>query len=92
MHFEWKALTEHAPEHELEDARLLNRPDLQYVPLSERLVFLGQYHWADSTTAADREKFLDGYRNVQEFLKRFVPGGRQDLFGDRHRGRPHAGA
>ncbi len=75
LHFEWKALTEHAPEHELEDARLLNRLDLQYVPLSERLVFLGQYHWADSTTVADREKFLNGYRNVQEFLKRFVQAG-----------------
>ena len=75
LHFEWKALTEHAHEHELEDTRLLNRPDLQYVPLSERLVFLGQYHWADSQTAADRDKFLNGYRKVQEFLKRFVQAG-----------------
>jgi hypothetical protein len=75
LHFEWKALTEHAPAHALEDARLLNRPDLQYVPLSERLVFLGQYHWADSTTAVEREQFLDGYRKVQEFLKRFVQAG-----------------
>ena len=75
LHFEWKALTEHAPEHELEDARLLNRPDLQYVPLSERLVFLGQYHWADSYTRAERNEFLDGYHKVQEFLKRFVQAG-----------------
>ena len=75
LHFEWKALTEHAREHELEDTRLLNRQDLQYVPLSERLVFLGQYHWADSQTAIDRDKFLNGYRKVQEFLKRFVQAG-----------------
>ena len=75
LHFEWKALTERASEHELEDARLLNRPDLQYVPLSERLVFLGQYHWADSETAADRAEFLNGYRKVQDFLKRFVQAG-----------------
>ncbi len=75
LHFEWKALTEHAGAHELEDARLLNRPDLQYVPLSERLVFLGQYHWADSETPADRGEFLNGYRKVQDFLGRFVAAG-----------------
>jgi hypothetical protein len=75
LHFEWKALTEHARDHELEDTRLLNHPSLQYVPLSERLVFLGQYHWADSRTPAEREQFLKGYRRVQEFLSRFVRAG-----------------
>ncbi|MEE8177863.1 MAG: amidohydrolase family protein, partial [Acidobacteriota bacterium] len=75
LHFEWKALTERAPEHELEDARLLNHPDLQYVPLSERLVFLGQYHWADKRTPEEKEQFRQGYRKVQEFLRRFVQAG-----------------
>jgi hypothetical protein len=75
LHFEWKALTEHARDHELEDTQLLNNPNLQYVPLSERLVFLGQYHWEDSRTAAEREQFLKGYRRVQEFLRRFVRAG-----------------
>ena len=75
LHFEWKALTERAPEHELEDARLLNHPDLQYVPLSERLVFLGQYHWADKRTPEEKEQFSKGYRKVQEFLRRFVQAG-----------------
>ena len=75
LHFEWKALTEHSREHELEDARLLSDPDLQYVPLSERLVFLGQYHWADKKSVADKEQFLKGYGRVQEFLKRFVQAG-----------------
>jgi imidazolonepropionase-like amidohydrolase len=75
LHFEWKGLTEHVRDHELEDSRLLNNPDLQYVPLSERVVFLGQYHWADSMSHADKEKALQGYRKVQEFLKRFVQAG-----------------
>ncbi len=75
LHFEWKALTEHAREHELEDARLLNHPDLQYVPLSERLVFLGQYHWADNRSPAEKEQFRQGHRKVQEFLRRFVQAG-----------------
>jgi hypothetical protein len=75
LHFEWKALTEHAPEHELEDTRLLANPRLQYVPLSERMVSLGQYHWADGRSSADREQFLKGYRRVQEFLSRFVKAG-----------------
>ena len=75
LHFEWKALMEHAREHELEDTRLLANPNLQYVPLSERLVTLGQYHWADGRSSADREQFLKGYRRVQEFLGRFVKAG-----------------
>jgi hypothetical protein len=75
LHFEWKALSEHARDHELEDTRLLNHPNVQYVPLSERLVFLGQYHWADGATATEREQFLQGYRRVQEFLRRFVRAG-----------------
>ena len=75
LHFEWKAVTEHAREHELEDARLLNNPNLQHVPLSERLVFLGQYHWADKNTPVEKEQFRKGYRRVQEFLRRFVQAG-----------------
>jgi len=75
LHFEWKALTEHARDHELEDTRLLNNPGLQYVPLDERLVTLGQYHWADNRSSAEREQFLKGYRKVQEFLRRFVKAG-----------------
>ena len=75
LHFEWKALTEHAREHELEDTRLLANPNLQYVPLSERLVTLGQYHWSDGRSSGEREQFLKGYRRVQEFLSRFVKAG-----------------
>jgi hypothetical protein len=75
LHFEWKALTEHAQDHELEDTRLLNNPNLQYMPLSERLVTLGQYHWPDSRAAGERELYLKGYHRVQEFLGRFVKAG-----------------
>ena len=75
LHFEWKALTEHAHEHELQDTRLLNDPNLQYMPLSERLVTLGQYHWPDGRAAGERELYLKGYRRVQEFLGRFVQAG-----------------
>ena len=75
LHFEWKALTEHAREHELQDTRLLNDPNLQYMPLSERLVTLGQYHWPDKRASGERELYLKGYRRVQEFLSRFVKAG-----------------
>ncbi len=75
LHFEWKALTEHASVHELQDTRLLNNPKLQYMPLSERLVTLGQYHWPDGRAAGERELYLKGYRRVQEFLGRFVRAG-----------------
>jgi len=75
LDFEWKGIIDRTSEFELEDARLLYNPLLQYMPLDERLVTLGQYHWADKRSSADREQFLKGYRNVQDFLRRFVKAG-----------------
>ena len=75
LDFEWKGIIDRTPEFEVEDARLLYNPLLHYMPLDERLVTLGQYHWADRRSAADHEQFLNGYRNVQNFLRRFVKAG-----------------
>ena len=73
--FEWKAISDHAASQEADDLRLLHRADLQHVPLDERLLTLGQYHWADQRPPAEREQFVKGYRKVQEFLRRFVQAG-----------------
>lgn len=73
--FEWKALSDRSATHEAEDMRLFNRPDLQYVPLDERLLSLGQYHWPDGLPKAQKEQFVEGYRKVQEFLRRFTAAG-----------------
>jgi len=75
LDFEWKGIIDRTSEFEVEDARLLYNPLLQYVPIDERLVTLGQYHWADQRSSADREQFRKGYRNVQDFLRRFVKAG-----------------
>ena len=75
LEFEWKGIINRTPQFELEDAKLFFNPGLQYVPVDERLVTLGQYHWADARSAADREQFLKGYKNVQEFLQKFVAAG-----------------
>jgi hypothetical protein len=75
LDFEWKGIVNRTPEFELEDQRLLFNPLLQYVPMDERLVTLGQYHWADKRSSSDREQFLKGYKNVQEFLRKFVEAG-----------------
>jgi len=75
LDFEWKGVMERSEEFELEDTRLLYNPLLQYVPLDERLVTLGQYHWEDSKSGAEREQFMKGYRRVQDFLQRFVKAG-----------------
>src|SRR3989449_1639078 len=75
LDFEWKGIIDRTSEFELEDARLLYNPLLQYMPLDERLVTLGQYHWADKRSSADREQFLKGYRNVQDFFRRFIKAG-----------------
>lgn len=75
LHFEWKAINPRTREHELEDTRLLNNANLSYVPLDERLLTLGQYHWADEKSSAEKEQYAKGYRRVQEFLSRFVKAG-----------------
>jgi Amidohydrolase family len=75
LDFEWKGIIDRTPKFELEDQKLFFNPALQYVPEDERLVTLGQYHWAESRSASEREEFLAGYKKVQEFLRKFVTAG-----------------
>jgi hypothetical protein len=73
--FEWKGVTPRKAQFELEDTKLLGTPGLQYIPDDERALTLWQYHWTDMRTAEDRARFLKGYKNVQEFLRKFVAAG-----------------
>ena len=73
--FEWKALTPRSRDHEQEDERLFRMPALSYVPLDDRLVILGQYHWPDGRPSEEIRQFKDGYQKVQQFLARFVRAG-----------------
>ena len=75
LDFEWKGIIDRTPQFELEDQKLLFNPYLQYVPEDERLVTLGQYHWADARGSSERAQFLAGYKKVQEFLRKFVAAG-----------------
>jgi hypothetical protein len=75
LDFEWKAVSERSRQHEQEDLRLLNTPELSYFDLDDRLVILGQYHWADNRSAEEIRQFKDGYRKVQQFLAKFVQAG-----------------
>ncbi len=73
--FEWKGVTDRKTQFELEDMKLLDTPGLQYVPDDEKALTLWQYHWTDMRSAEDRALFLKGYKNVQEFLRKFVAAG-----------------
>lgn len=75
LDFEWKALSDRTRDHEQEDLRLFSTPSFSYVPLDERLVTLGQYHWPDSRSTEEIRQFKEGYRNVQRFLAKFVQAG-----------------
>jgi len=46
MH-EWKGVIDRTAQFEHEDNRLFAHPSLQYIPMDEKLVTQGQYHWAD---------------------------------------------
>lgn len=73
--FEWKGVTDRKTQFELEDTKLLGTPELQYVPDDERTLTLWQYHWTDMRSPEDRASFLEGYKKVQEFLRKFVAAG-----------------
>jgi amidohydrolase family protein/IPT/TIG domain-containing protein len=75
LSFEWKALTPRNRDHEQDDQRLLGTPALSYVPIDDRLVVIGQYHWPDGRTSEEIGQFKDGYRKVQQFLAQFVRAG-----------------
>lgn len=75
LDFEWGGIIDRSPQFEAEDEKLLSNSNLQYVPYDERLVFLDQYHWAQNRTPKERAEFLKGYKNVQEFLRKFVAAG-----------------
>ena len=68
-------MTERAQQYEQEDARLFNSPGLSYFLVDDRLMILGQYHWADNRSPEEIRQFRDGYRKVQQFLKKFVQAG-----------------
>jgi imidazolonepropionase-like amidohydrolase len=44
---EWTGVTNRTAEFEQDDLRLFNNIALQYIPMDEKLVSHGQYHWAD---------------------------------------------
>jgi hypothetical protein len=75
LDFEWKGIIDRTPQFELEDTKLLSKPELQYVPEDEKALTLWQYHWGEARTPEDRARFLKGYKNVQEFLRKFVAAG-----------------
>jgi imidazolonepropionase-like amidohydrolase len=75
LSFEWKALSERSQQHEREDLRLFNTPQLSYFLLDDRLMILGQYHWADNRSPEEIRQFKNGYRMVQQFLKKFAEAG-----------------
>ncbi len=75
LDFEWGGIIDRSPQFELEDDKLLNSPNLDYVPADEKMEFLEQYHWADGRSPEERAEFMKGYKNVQLFLKEFVAAG-----------------
>ncbi len=48
---EWKGVIDRTDEFEQDDLTLFTNPELQYIPMDEKLVSLNQYHWADQAYA-----------------------------------------
>ncbi len=57
---EWKGVIDRTAQFEYDDNHLFADPSLQYIPMDEKLVILGQYHWADPAmlAAPDRDQIF----------------------------------
>ncbi len=64
----WKGFSGHRQQFERENATLLNRPELGYVPERARLSMF-DYGKVDGLDPSRREAVFAGYRRVQEFLR-----------------------
>lgn len=65
---EWKGVVDRTDEFEQDDLNLFTNPNLQYIPMDERLVSLNQYHWAD-------QAYLEDPKDEQIFVNNsyFIP-------------------
>ena len=94
LDYEWGSLSPQALEMEKEAYALLSNPALSYFPqnlagtllIRHRQIknFSDRYeHMAmlDRLAPQDREQFVQGYRNIQEFVRRFVQAGGKILSG-----------
>ncbi len=86
--YEWGGMSERANQRELDDYRVISNPDLVYIPdnIADSLLpkhrqiknFSSRYEnmpLISRLPAGDRAHFEQGYRNVREFVRRFVNAG-----------------
>lgn len=75
-----RGLPTHREVWKAEDTRLLQDPDLRYVPLDNRDRVFYYDAW-DQLDSQQRDQFLRGYANLQAFLRKFVQAGGKVLAG-----------
>ena len=86
--YEWGGMSERASQRELDDYRVISNPDLVYFPenIAKSLLakhrqiknFSSRYEnmpFVSHLPEEDRAQFEEGYRNVFEFVRRFVEAG-----------------
>ena len=79
MIHEWVGVVDRTPEFEQDDLRLFTNPQLQYIPMNEKLVSLSQFHWADQAmhgSEGDQQIFVNNsYFIPAEGLKQSLATG-----------------
>ncbi len=86
--YEWGGMSRDADRRELDDYRLLRNPDLVYFPQNIAKSLLAKHRQIKNFSSrfenmpyvtklgdAERAEFEQGYRNVREFIRRFVAAG-----------------
>jgi Amidohydrolase family len=64
-----------------ENHRILSDPNLDYVPQEMRVKMDMDYAMFDRLAVEVRERMMEGYRNIQEFIRKFVDAGGKILSG-----------
>ncbi len=88
MVYEWGGMSERASLRELDDYRIISNPDLVYFPENIAGSILAKHRQIKNFSSryevmpfvshlpeADRARFEEGYRNVREFVRRWVGAG-----------------
>ena len=76
----WPAIDERKEAFIVENARLMARPDLRYIPTDVFQYSLSHFEKVnhrplDSWTSGEQEQYREGYRKTKDFLRRFVAAG-----------------
>lgn len=76
-----RGITERRDEYVAQDYRLLSNANLDYIPVEVRQKQQMDFSMFEQLTPEERKRMAEGYRNIQEFIRKFVNAGGKIIAG-----------